>query len=211
MGVLPDRLDAAVAVAASVGDGDRCHALPVDVRDPDSVDEFARAVRSRIGLVTILVNNAGVDRMTPFLDIDDAEWRWMVETHLYGTFHCARAFLADMVAEGQGCVVNITSELALIGRTRQVHYVAAKAGIIGLTKALAREFAPKGIRINAVAPGPTLTDMLTDHERRQAEKALPLGRVGRPSDIAAAVAFLCSDESSWTTGQVLSPNGGAVI
>jgi 3-oxoacyl-[acyl-carrier protein] reductase len=164
-----------------------------------------------MGTVGILVNNAGVTRHTGFLDIDDAEWRWMVETHLYGTFYMTRAALPDMVAAGGGSIVNVASELALIGRARQAHYVAAKAGVVGLTKSLAREFGPNNVRVNAVAPGPTMTGMLTNHERLASEADLPLRRVGRPEEIAAAVAFLCSSDATWITGQVLSPNGGAVI
>jgi 3-oxoacyl-[acyl-carrier protein] reductase len=117
-----------------------------------------------------------------------------------------------MLAANSGCIVNLSSELALVGEAEQVHYVATKCAIIGLTKALAREVAPHGVRINAVAPGPTDTRILADAERTPEYAVhIPLRRLGRPEDIAATIAFLCSSDAEWYTGQVVSPNGGTVI
>lgn len=192
--------------------GQRAVAIRGDVRDPVSVGEMARAVRESLGTIDILVNNAGVAKHTPFVDIAEEEWDWMFQTHIYGTYRCTRAVLPGMLAAGGGCIVNITSELALVGEAELVHYVAAKSAIIGFTKALAREVGPRGIRVNAVAPGPTDTRILTDEERTpQYAAGIPLRRIGRPEEIGATVAFLCSSDGEWYTGQVVSPNGGAVI
>ncbi len=212
MGYFEDEVGAkALAQELSAGDG-KCIAVHGDVCDPRSVSGMVHAARDSLGPVTILVNNAGVARHGPFLQISEDEWDWMFQTNVYGAFRCTREVVPDMVAARSGCVVFITSELALIGEPELAHYVAAKAALIGLTKSLARELGPAGIRVNAVAPGPTDTRILTDEERTpEFARRLPLGRLGRPDEVAATVAFLCSDEGSWYTGQVLSPNGGAVI
>jgi 3-oxoacyl-[acyl-carrier protein] reductase len=182
------------------------------VRDPDSVGVAVAAVERALGPVDLLVNNAGVLRHTPFLEIPEEEWRWVFQTNVDGTFHCIRACLPGMLERGRGCIVNVASELALVGEALLVHYSASTAALVGLTKALAREVAHLGVRVNAVAPGPTETRILTEEERsRGYAERLPMRRLGRPEEIAATVAFLCSDEASWYAGQVLSPNGGAVM
>jgi len=193
-------------------DGVRCAAVQGDVRDPRSVIEMVAKARSAVGPISILVNNAGVARHTPFIQIEEEEWDLIFQTDAYGAYRCTRAVLPDMLKAGGGSVIFISSELALVGEAELTHYVAAKASLIGLTKALARELGPKKIRVNAVAPGPTDTRILTDAERTsEYTSKLPLGRLGKPEEIAATIAFLCSVDGAWFTGQVISPNGGAVI
>jgi 3-oxoacyl-[acyl-carrier protein] reductase len=136
------------------------------------------------------------------VDITEEEWDWVFQTHIYGTYRCTQAVLPDMLAARHGCIVNISSELALVGEPELVHYVAAKSGIIGFTKALAREVGPHQVRVNAVCPGPTDTRILTDDERTDAYASnLPLRRIGRPGEIAATIAFLASSDAEWYTGQ----------
>ncbi len=192
--------------------GARCVAAACDVRDRGSVRAAVSAVERELGSVDTLVNNAGVLRHTPFVEIDPSEWRLIFDTNVDGAYHCLQACLPGMLERGSGCVVNVASELALVGEPLLVHYSASKAAVVGLTKALAREVGPLGVRVNAVAPGPTDTRILTDEERSEAYALrLPLRRLGRPEEIAATVAFLCSDDASFYAGQVLSPNGGAVM
>jgi 3-oxoacyl-[acyl-carrier protein] reductase len=192
--------------------GHKAIAVRGDVSDPASVIEMVQMATASLGAIEILVNNAGVARHTPFVDIEEDEWNWIFQTNIYGVYRCTRAVLPGMLQAGRGCIVNLSSELALVGEAEQVHYVATKCAIIGLTKALAREVAPRGIRVNAVAPGPTDTRILSDEERTPRYAAgIPLQRLGRPADIAATIAFLCSADAEWYTGQVISPNGGAVI
>lgn len=206
----PERAE---AIAEELTDGDvKCIAVHGDVRDGGSVRAMFERARERLAPITILVNNAGVARHTRFLDIEEEEWEWIFQTNVHGAYRCAREAIPPMIEAGGGSVVNLSSELALVGEPELVHYVASKAAIIGLTKALAREVAPDNVRVNAVAPGPTDTAMLADEERSdEFTSQLPLRRIGRPEDIAATVAFLCSSDAEWYTGQVLSPNGGAVI
>lgn len=192
--------------------GHKAVAVRGDVSDPGSVTEMVQSAEASLGAIEILVNNAGVARHTPFVDIEEDEWNWIFQTNIYGVYRCTRAVLPAMMQAGRGSIVNLSSELALVGEAEQVHYVATKCAIIGLTKALAREVAPRGIRVNAVAPGPTDTRILSDDERTpQYASSIPLRRLGRPADIAATIAFLCSADAEWYTGQVISPNGGAVI
>jgi 3-oxoacyl-[acyl-carrier protein] reductase len=187
-------------------------AIQGDVSDAASVAQMVRAAAETLGAIEILVNNAGVARHTPFVDIEEEEWDWIFQTNVYGVYRCTRAVLPAMLAANSGCIVNLSSELALVGEAEQVHYVATKCAIIGLTKALAREVAPHGVRVNAVAPGPTDTRILADTERTsQYAASIPLRRLGRPDEIAATIAFLCSSDAEWYTGQVVSPNGGTVI
>jgi NAD(P)-dependent dehydrogenase (short-subunit alcohol dehydrogenase family) len=207
--------DAAAAealVAELEATGARSVAVPCDVRDRGSVQTAVASVAEALGPVDVLVNNAGVLRHTPFLEISPEEWRLIFATNVEGAFHCIQACLPAMLERGEGCIVNVASELALVGEPLLVHYSASKAALIGLTKALAREVGPLGVRVNAVAPGPTDTRILTEEERSEAYAArLPLRRLGRPEEIAATVAFLSSADASWYAGQVLSPNGGAVM
>ena len=185
-------------------------AVPCDVSDPASVSR-AIAQASELGPVTVLVNNAAVLRRTPFLEISDQEWDLVVSVALRGTFLCARAAIPAMIEAGSGSIVSIGSELTSLGGELQSSYVAAKTGVIGLTRAIAYELGPLGIRANVVAPGPTRTRMLSTEVPAEFVDSVPLRRLGLPEDVAGAVAFLASDDASWVTGQVLGVNGGLAM
>ena len=190
--------------------------LPVeaDVRSSEQVAAMARKVEQSLGPIDILVNNAGVILEKPFLDLTEADWDFVVDTDLKAHFITCRAVLPGMVGRGRGTIINVASELGYLGRELYVPYCAAKAGVIGLTRSLAREFAP-AIRVNAIAPGPVDTPMLSLENMSplvlERERAIPAQRVGRPEEIAATALFLASDEASFFYGQVLGPNGGAFM
>lgn len=205
--------DEAAALAERLsGEGPGCLAIACDVTDADSVGSAIDDIERDLGPVTILVNNAGILVRNEFLDIDEAGWDRVLQVSLYGSYRCARAVVPGMLREGRGTIVNVASELVDLGATMHAHYIAAKSGVIGLTRALARELGPRNIRVNAVAPGPTDTRMM-DGERITPEylQTIPLGRIGRPQDIAGAVAFLCGEDATWITGQVLRVNGGLAM
>lgn len=191
--------------------GGRAQAIEADVSDAAAVQRMAEAV----GAVDVLVNNAGVIQEKPFLETTEADWDRMQAVDLKAVFLVCRAIIPGMLSKGQGAIVNIASDLGILGRERYAPYCAAKAGVIGLTKSLAREFAPQHIRANAVAPGPVATAMVSlEHmsaEWVEKELAIPQHRLGAPEEIADSVLFLASDLSRFYTGQVLGPNGGSVM
>ena len=188
-----------------------------DVSDRAQVDDAVRRVREGLGgPVLVLVNNAGITGFREFLAITDEKWDRMMAVNLNGPFYCTQAVLPGMVDAGWGRIVNISSSSAQGGQPYMVHYVTSKAGLIGFTKALALEFGPKGITVNTIPPGFIDTPMLRGSERRgllggsvdeHAERT-PVRRAGRPEDIAAACAFLVSDDAGYITGQVIGVNGG---
>lgn len=188
--------------------------VEADVANAAKVQRMVRRVEDALGPIDILVNNAGVILEKPFLETSEEDWDYVVDTDLKAVFLCCRAVLPSMQARASGTVINLASELGVIGREHYAPYCAAKAGVIGLTRALAREFAPQ-IRVNAIAPGPVDTPMLSvDHmsaEVLERERAIPARRVGEPHEIAATALFLASGLASFYYGQVLSPNGGAWI
>ena len=166
------------------------------------------------GAVDVLVNNAGIAGYKLFTDITDEDWAQMIGTNLTGVFNCSRAAVKYMVNQKSGSIVNISSMWGQVGASCEVHYSAAKAGVIGLTQALAKEVAPSGIRVNCVCPGVIKTDMLSEIDDETIASLMeetPLGRIGTPKDIADSVAFLCSDRAEFITGQILGVNGGFVI
>jgi len=204
------RTEAAEAVAAEIG-GLACGG---DVSNEADVAAMVAKAEASFGPVTHLINNAGHVHQGRFTELKVEEFDRMIAVHLRGTFLCTQAVLKGMLTRGQGVIVNIASQLGQIGGIELVHYSAAKAGIIGLTKALAREVSAQGVRVNAVAPGPINTPLVrslsADWQRAKAAE-LPLGRFGEPEEVAATVAFLCSPAASLFVGQTLGPNSGDVM
>ncbi len=183
-----------------------------DVSAPAQVNDMINYASRTYGRVDVLVNNAGISQQMLFTDITDDDWNKMVAVNLSGVFNCCRSVLPDMIRRKSGRIINISSVWGVYGASCEVHYSAVKAGVIGLTKALAKEVAPSGITVNAVAPGCILTDMLTgefDSETiASLAKDTPLGRLGTPEDIARAVSFLASENAGFITGQILGVDGG---
>ena len=205
----------AEAVAAEIAAADgRAIAVGGDVASEADVKTIVAAGAAAFGDATLLVNCAGHVHQAPFLDIAPADFDRIFAVHVRGAYLCARAVLPAMLAAKSGVIVNIASQLGQIGGVELAHYSAAKAAIIGLTKSLAREFSPHGVRVNAVAPGPIETPLvmaLSEDWRRRKAAELPLGRFGQPEEVAAAVAFLASDEAGLFVGQTLGPNSGDVM
>jgi NAD(P)-dependent dehydrogenase (short-subunit alcohol dehydrogenase family) len=211
-----DGASAEAAAAKIQASGGTAIGVTVDVTDRAQVDVGVEQVRARLGRPAILVNNAGLQGFAPFLTIDADTWNRVLTVNLTGTFHCCQAVVPDMIEAGWGRIVNISSSSAQGGQPLMTHYVAAKAGVIGFTKALALELGPKGITVNTIPPGFIDTPMLRASEREgflgkgveYNAARTPVRRVGRPEDIAAACAFLVRDEASYITGQVVGVNGG---
>ncbi len=202
----------AAAISAWLGEaGLTGHGAVLDVASSDSVDALLKATRDTVGDPTILVNNAGITRDNLLLRMKDDEWQSIIETNLSSVYRMCKGVLRAMVRARYGRIVNIASVVGLTGNPGQANYAAAKAGMIGFAKSLAREVGSRGITVNTVAPGYIATDM-TDRldERQQAAllTQIPLNRLGSPPDIAAAVAFLVSDGAGYVTGETLNVNGG---
>jgi 3-oxoacyl-[acyl-carrier protein] reductase len=202
-------------VVARIGEwGGQATAAPGDVSDPEAVARIIAAAREAYGSPEILVNNAGFLQQKRFEDLTVEDFDRMIAVHLRGTFLCTRAVLPEMLSRGSGIVVNVASQLGQIGGIELCHYSAAKAGIIGLTKSLAREVSVQGVRVNAVAPGPINTELilgLSEEWQRAKAAELPLGRFGDPAEVAETVAFLASDAATLYVGQTLGPNSGDVM
>ena len=204
--------EAAQAVVQAIeAAGGQATAIEADVSVAGDVERLV----AQAGEVHILVNNAGIIQEKPFLDTTEADWDRMLGIDLKSVFLTSRAVLPGMVARGSGVIVNLASDLGILGRENYAPYCAAKAGVIGLTRSLAREFAPHGIRVNAIAPGPVNTAMVSlEHmsaEWMEKELAIPQHRVAEPEEIAATALFLASDLSRFYCGQVLGPNGGSAM
>ena len=210
-----ERRDAAGRLVSELrAQGHAAMAFQADVADRGAVEAMVRAAAEELGPVELLVNNAGVSRQGLFQDLDDAGWDRLLAVNLTGPRNAALAVLPHMLGEKRGCIVNISSMWGLRGASCETAYAAAKAGLIGLTRSLALELAPSGIRVNCVAPGCVETDMvrrLGEETRAMLVEETPLGRLGTPEDIAEAVAFLASDRASFITGQVLTADGGFIV
>lgn len=210
-----ERRDAAEGLVSELrSQGRAAMAFQADVADRGAVEAMVRATSETLGPVELLVNNAGISQYGLFQDVDDAAWDRVLAVNLTGPRNAIRAVLPHMLSEKRGCIVNISSMWGLRGASCEAAYAAAKAGLIGLTRSLALELAPSGIRVNCVAPGCIETDMvraLGEETRRMLVEETPLGRLGRPEDIAQAVAFLASERAGFITGQVLTADGGFVV
>jgi 3-oxoacyl-[acyl-carrier protein] reductase len=215
--VIADVLDAAAAapVLSSIAGSGRRHLLVrTDVSDEQQVRAMVEAAVAEFGRVDILVNDAGIFSQSHFVDLDVAEWDRVISVNLRGVFLCTRFVLPGMLERKSGKIINIASQLGQIGGIEMVHYSASKAGVIGLTKALAREVSAQGIHVNAIAPGPILTDMMTEETEEWAARKLaelPMERFGEAHEVAPTAVFLASDDSSYYVGQTLCPNGGDVM
>jgi NAD(P)-dependent dehydrogenase (short-subunit alcohol dehydrogenase family) len=189
-------------------------ALPLvtDVTDATAVGAMVRETREAFGPVDVLVNNAGIYDAAPFEEMTPERWDRMIAVHLTGTFLCSREVVPDMVRRGRGAIVNVGSTSGLTGGTSGAHYAAAKGGVIAFTRALGRELAPRGVRVNAVVPSKIDTDILIQAVGPEGREALadriPLRRVGQPEEIAEVIVFLASDRSSYITGELIVASGG---
>ncbi len=194
--------------------GGNAISIQCDVANEDAVTAMVKQVKEQFGSVDILVNNAGITRDGLLMRMKTADWQAVLDTNLTGTFFCTKAVTKFMMKQRSGAIVNLTSVVGLTGNAGQANYAAAKSGIIGFTKSVAKELASRGIRANAVAPGCIDTDMtavLSDAVKEEMLKTIPLGRVAQPEEVAKAVLFLVSDCASYITGQVLNVDGGMVM
>ena len=206
------RRDALEALAATLGE--RAFVCPADLRDATEPDALVTAAEAAAGPLAILVNNAGMTRDMLALRMRDEDWQAVLDVDLSAPFRLARAALRGMLRRRAGRIINISSIVGSTGNAGQANYAAAKAGLIGLTKALAQEVASRGITVNAVSPGfivSPMTDRLAEEQRSKLAASIPLGRLGQPEDVAAAVAYLASDEAAWVTGATLHVNGGMAM
>jgi 3-oxoacyl-[acyl-carrier protein] reductase len=186
----------------------------VDVADSAAVAEMGKRITADFGKVDILVNNAGVTRDGLLLRMSDEDWDTVLNTNLKGAFHMVKAFQRSILKQPQGRIINVASVIGLMGNAGQANYAASKAGLIGFTKSLAKEFSGRGVTVNAIAPGFISTDMtgaLTDEQRQAIQGKIPLGSLGTVEDIAAAALYLASAEARYVTGQVLVVDGGMVM
>ena len=206
------RVDALELLANELGE--RAHVCPADLKIPEAADELMAAAEAAAGPLHILVNNAGMTRDMLALRMKDEDWQAVLDVDLSAPFRLARAALRGMLRRRAGRIISISSIIGSTGNAGQVNYAAAKAGLVGMTKALAQEVASRGVTVNVVAPGfikTPMTDALSEAQRTRLGEQIPLGRLGQPPDIAAAVVYLASDEAGWVTGATLHVNGGMAM
>jgi len=212
VGLAARNLDKLADVAAEISAlGGTAHSFALDVASEESIKDCAKAVIARFGGVNILVNNAGITRDILALRMKRKDWDDVLTTNLTGAFLMTQAVMSQMVKSRWGRIINVTSIVGETGQAGQANYAASKAGLIGLTKSLARELASRSITVNAVAPGfieTAMTSVLTEEQKASIAQSIPLGRVGTDVEVAHAVAFLASEEASYITGHTLDVNGG---
>ena len=207
----PDESSAQKTLDMLKGRGVKAESHKIDVSSFDQVEEFFGQVMEKYGRVDVLVNNAGITRDTLLMRMEEKDWDAVINVNLKSVFNCTHAVIRPMIKQRCGWIVNISSVVGQIGNIGQANYSASKAGIMGFTKTVAREVAARGIRVNAVAPGFIETDMTASLPEKVREKFLeqiPLGRMGKPEEVAEVVYWLCSEGSSYLTGQVIHVNGG---
>jgi 3-oxoacyl-[acyl-carrier protein] reductase len=205
----PERMQA--VVEEIVGAGGKAQSLEMNVSDPESVEKGVKLVLEKHGRLDILVNNAGITRDGLAMRLSDEDWKKVLDVNLGGAFYCCREVLPSMVKARYGRIINITSVVAQAGNAGQINYIASKAGLIGMTKALAKEVASRKITVNAVAPGfidTEMTRVLPASVREKMMEMTPVGRMGDPAEVAHAVKFLASPASAYITGHVINVNGG---
>jgi 3-oxoacyl-[acyl-carrier protein] reductase len=193
------------------GTGQRAMAIKVDVVHSEEVERMVQTILERFGHIDILVNNAGIARDKLILRMTEEDWDAVLNVNLKGTFNCTKAVVRHMSKQRSGKIVSIASVVGEMGNVGQANYSASKAGVIGFTKTIAREFAQRGINVNAIAPGyieTPMTDALPEKAKEELRRLIPMDRLGRPEDVAEALLFLVSETSSYITGQVLNVNGG---
>lgn len=201
-------------VAAIKEKGRNAVAVQVDVSKADQVERAFKEAESTLGKVDILVNNAGITRDNLLMRMKEEDWEQVIDTNLKGVFLCTKAVARTMMKKRSGRIINISSIVGIVGNPGQANYVAAKSGVIGMTKTIAKELAGRGITVNAVAPGYIDTDMtskLDDTIKEQMLSAIPLGRFGKPEDVAEVVKFLASDAAAYITGQTIQVDGGMAM
>jgi 3-oxoacyl-[acyl-carrier protein] reductase len=206
-----DEAPAAQIVADIKAAGGSATAIQADVTNADEVAGLIEGTLSAFGQLDVLVNNAGITRDTLLMRMSEADWDAVLTTNLKGAFLCSKAAVRPMMRQRSGSIINLTSVVGLVGNPGQTNYAAAKAGLVGFTKSLAKEVGSRGITVNAVAPGfieTRLTDVLSDEIKDTIRTQIPLGRMGQPEDIAGVVAFLASPAARYITGVVLSVDGG---
>lgn len=197
-----------------IADGGRAVIKQCNVADYDACEAFIKEVIDQFGRIDILVNNAGITKDGLIMRMSEEDFTNVVDVNLKGTFHCIRFASRQMMKQRSGRIINMSSVVGISGNAGQINYAASKAGVIGMTKSAAKELASRGITVNAIAPGYIETDMtnvLSDKVKEETLKQIPLGRLGQTGDIAAAAAFLASDEAGYITGQVLAVDGGMAI
>ncbi len=200
------------SLAAELGEG--AFACPADLREPGAADALIAAAEAACGPLHVLVNNAGLTRDGLAVRMKDEDWATVLDVDLGAPFRLARAALRGMLRRRAGRIIGISSIVGATGNPGQANYAAAKAGLVGMSKALAQEVGSRGITVNVVAPGfieTPMTDALAPEQKARLTQAIPLGRMGRPGDVAAAVAYLASDEAGWITGATLHVNGGMAM
>jgi 2-hydroxycyclohexanecarboxyl-CoA dehydrogenase len=210
-------LDATAAREVAAAGGDAIVGIETDVASSASVASAMTEAKRALGPIDVLVNNAGIDKIGPFVDNDEATWDRLIAVNLKGPILCSRAVLDGMLERGRGRIVNIASDAGKVGSSGETVYAATKGGVIAFTKSLAREVAANGVTVNCVCPGPTdtaLLDQVAEHSQKLYDslaRAIPARRIGQPTDVAPMVAFLASDAASYITGQAISVSGGLTM